>query len=220
LALETTICICALSTLAGVAWALINVHTGLTIGSQLIAWITYTSESAVHINTPTIVAHPALCTLILITTEPTIRGMLKTILAQADVGARCVLAAAFQADERVLQTLIHVNAGQSGWRKWKSWQAFTPEGAIRVCTLSIGTHACLSALIMVNTTFAISRGMEACGTDAVEAAFSILASATLKLRLWLNPILSFSFVFTFKRFVYWELSWVENGINQTERKTV
>ncbi len=117
LALETTICICALSTLAGVAGALINVHTGLTIGGQLIAWITYTSEPAVHINTPTVVAHPALCTLILITTEPTIRGMLKTILAQADVGAGCVLAAAFETDERVLQTLVHINAGQSGWRK-------------------------------------------------------------------------------------------------------
>jgi hypothetical protein len=43
--------------------------------------------------------------------------MLKAILAQADVGARRVLAAAFEADERVLQTLVHINAGQSGWRK-------------------------------------------------------------------------------------------------------
>jgi hypothetical protein len=36
---------------------------------------------------------------------------------------------------------------------------------------------------MVYAAFAISRGMEACRTDAVEAAFSILASAALKVRL-------------------------------------
>ena len=56
--------------------------------------------------------------------------MLKAVLAQADVGARCVLAAAFEADERVLQAFIHINAGQSGWRKRKAGQAFTAEGAI------------------------------------------------------------------------------------------
>jgi hypothetical protein len=56
--------------------------------------------------------------------------MLKAILAEAYVGARCVLAVPLEADKGVLHALIHIDAGQAGGGQGVARQALTAEGAV------------------------------------------------------------------------------------------
>jgi hypothetical protein len=69
LALESSISVGALAALARVAQALVNVHTGLTVGSKLVTRVTNALEPAVHVDTTTVVAHPALGALVLVPAE-------------------------------------------------------------------------------------------------------------------------------------------------------
>ena len=130
MALESTICVGALATLAWVARALINVHTGLAVGGQLVAGVTDALEAAVHVDTASVVTHTALGALVLVAAKAAVRGMLETVLAETHIGAGCVPAVALETDERVLQALVHIDAGETGGGQRESWQAFAAEGAI------------------------------------------------------------------------------------------
>jgi uncharacterized spore protein YtfJ len=55
-----------------------------------------------------------------------------------------------ETDERVLQALVHVNAGEAGGGQREPGRAFAAERAIGVGALAVGAHARLAALIVVN----------------------------------------------------------------------
>jgi hypothetical protein len=156
LALEATVCIRALTALAWVARTLVDINTGFTIRSQLIAGVTDALEAAIHVDTPTIITHPALRTLIQIPTEATVRRVLKAILTQADVGAWCVFAVPLEADERVLHALVHINAGESGGGEGVAGRALAAERAVGVGALAVGAHPGLAALVVVNAAPTVS----------------------------------------------------------------
>ena len=106
--METARGVGAVATHAGVALALVDVHTFSS--SCLIARITQALEATLRVDALAMVAHPCLPTLVDVPAKGSVWCKFKAHLAGADVGAERVGTTAPQTPEWVFTTLICIHA--------------------------------------------------------------------------------------------------------------
>ena len=145
----------AVSVLARIALALVNVFASSSIARELISRIANATEPSVPVDALTVLTHSVVGALVLVQAEPAVGRVGKAALALANVGPGRVPASSAETNSGIFHALVHIDTAESGRRNRESFFAFTAERSPIVDADSICAKAGGFALIIINAITAI-----------------------------------------------------------------